>query len=122
MKPYKLKENEELIMQSKVSREGKLLNIITMYEAADKSIHIHNANGIKQDICPNLRYGCSYYCSKYAEKALELPLELWENTTNGFYFAWRNPKYKNCHELGQDLENYKDCKYYLGFEYKEENE
>ena len=122
MKPYKLKENEKLIMQSKVSKEEKLLNIITIYEDANGNIHIHNANGIKQDVCPNLKYCGQYYCKKYAEKTPELPLELWENSLNGYYFAWRNPKYKNCQELGQDAEKYKDCKYYLGFEYKEECE
>jgi len=112
---YQLQENENLIMKFAVSKKDKIQNIITVYSDIEGHIHIHNSNGIKQDICPNLRAsGNLFFCQKYLDARIKespLPLENWELYNCDSSFEYKNPIYKNCQELNESLEKYKNCKW-----------
>lgn len=107
-------ENKRLIMQSTIYNEDKILNTITVYEDSDKKIYVHNTNGIKQNICPYLRYcGGLFYCLEYADNAQKIDCSQWDIKYNNNLCIIRNPQYKDCSELGENAEHYKDCKYYI---------
>lgn len=115
MKNYELKEGEKVIMTftlSDTDKHDKVANIVTLYEDADKRIYVHNSNGIKQDICPYLRYAGTFYCSRYANIMPQVDYSHWETQSFSFGTTIRNPQYKNCDELGSNAEEYIKCKYY----------
>lgn len=114
MKPYKTKDNEKLIYSFTIKENNKTVNIVTVYCDENNKVFIHNTNGIKQDICPYMRYSGIFYCQKYSENFVTVPIEFWKPiTTTPFLFVnLRNPKYQNCSELGMNAEDYKNCKYY----------
>lgn len=96
--------------------QDKILNIVTIYEDADKKIYLHNTNGVEQNICPYLRYCGIFYCLEYADSAQEIDCSQWDIKNNINFYTIRNPRYKDCSELGGNAEHYKDCKYYIARE------
>lgn len=113
MKPYKIKKNEKLIVQYTIKEQDEVKNIITLYENKDGRLYVHNANGIKQEICPYMRAsGLSFYCQKYADTIPDIPFNGWLVEEQFFLTGMKNPKYKNCSELKMDANNFKNCKYY----------
>ena len=113
---YNLKKTEQLIMELKVYKYNELKNIITIYQDKQGKIYVHNSNGIKQCICPYLRQSNNmYYCAKYKESEniyqFGFPTN-WDIYAHKGYLGFRNPIYKNCKELGINIEDYKNCKWY----------
>ena len=113
MKPYKLKKNEKMLMQMTYKEKDEVKNIITLYKNKDGRLFVHNANRIKQEVCPYMRnsWGCTFYCQKYADTMPDIPKE-WLVEEQFFFTSMKNPKYKNCSELGMDANNFKNCKYW----------
>jgi hypothetical protein len=114
MTEYELKENETLIMQSKIMKEDELLNIVTVYKNNDSGeIFIHNSNGVEQKICPYLRScGLTFYCEKYLNSSPSVPPSSWISENQGLFCTYKNPSYKNCEELGFNPEQYQECGLY----------
>ena len=114
MREYELKENETLIMQSKIVEGDELLNTVTIYKNNDSGeIFIHNSNGVEQKICPYLRScGLTFYCEKSLNSSSSIPPSFWISKNQGLFCTYKNPSYRNCEELGFNSEKYQECRLY----------